>query len=211
MKTLFLTSSISFVADDLAKKIDQTKYKRLVFITTASEAEEGDKIWQDNDRNALIDHGFEVFDYTLTGKTSEELKKNLSTFDIIHVSGGNTFYLLQQVQKSGFADFLRESIDQGKIYTSTSAGSQIVGPDIWPLRREEKPSPELTDYKGIGLVDFVVFPHWGSDHFNLLYLTHRININYNTDHKIMLLTDHQYIQVKDDWYQLVDVKNQTSA
>lgn len=45
MKTLFLTSSVNFVAHDIVKKIDQSTYKRLAFIHTAAEGEDGDRQW----------------------------------------------------------------------------------------------------------------------------------------------------------------------
>ncbi len=66
---LFLTSSVHAVAHDITKKVNLSKAKKLVFIDTAAEIEEGDKTWLKNDRQALMDAGFEVDDYSITGKS----------------------------------------------------------------------------------------------------------------------------------------------
>ena len=74
MRQLFLTSSVHAVANHIAKKIDLSKRNLLVVIDTAAEVKEGDKQWLKNDRKALVDAGFEVIDYTITGKTKKELE-----------------------------------------------------------------------------------------------------------------------------------------
>jgi hypothetical protein len=62
MKHLFLTSSVNAVARDIARRVNLSKGKRLVFIDTAAEPETDDKTWLKNDRQALVDAGFEVKD-----------------------------------------------------------------------------------------------------------------------------------------------------
>ena len=131
MKRLFLTSSVHAVAHDIAKRVNLSKGNKLVFIDTAAEFEEGDKTWLKNDRQALVDSGFNVSDYTITGKTQEQIEKDLAPFDSIYLSGGHTAYLLQQSQKSGFVSLIKELIlKQEKTYIGTSAGSIIAGPKI---------------------------------------------------------------------------------
>ena len=86
--------------------------------------------------------------------------------------------------------------------------SIIAGPDIYPARRLGKveKAPNLKGYKGLGLVDFVVLPHWGSDDHKKLYLNKRLEHAYKDDNKIILLTDYQYISVEGDMYKIIDVK-----
>src|SRR3989337_271034 len=109
MKRLFLTSTAAFVAEDIAKKIGK-KGLKLAFIVTASEPEEGDKKWLDDDRNSLKAVGFQTSDYTITGKTKEQVEKDLKDFDVLFFSGGNTFYLLEKIQQARCADVLRKLI-----------------------------------------------------------------------------------------------------
>ncbi|MBI3342885.1 Type 1 glutamine amidotransferase-like domain-containing protein [Candidatus Gottesmanbacteria bacterium] len=209
MQRLFLTSSGSAVAQDISKKIGKkSRGMRLAFIDTATEVEEGDKGWLRDDRAALVSVGFDLFDYTLTGKISRHLHDDLAGVDVVFLEGGNQFYLLQQIQQSGFAPVIRALINKGVIYIGSSAGSQVAGPDLYPTYRPDhvKKAPLLKGYQGLGLVNFVVFPHWGSKSFKDLYLNFRMMHAYTTKHKIILLTDRQYIRVEGEMYRIEDVK-----
>ena len=202
---LFLTSSVHAVAYDIAKKVDLSKSKDLVFIDTAAEVEEGDKTWLKNDRQALVDAGFIVSDYTITGKSRKQLETDLDKFDYIYLSGGNTSHLLQQSQKSGFISLIRELVrGRGKIYIGTSAGSIIAGPKLPDYFSDEK--VKLEDIRGYNFVNFTIMPHWGSDHFKDLYLGERLKIAYKKDQvPFVLLTDNQYVYVQDDQLKIIDV------
>lgn len=209
MKKLFLTSSAGVVASDMVRHIPAQGLK-LVFINTPAEGEDGDKQWLENDRSALVKAGFTVSDYTITGKTSEEVKNHLASFDVIFISGGNTFYVLEKIQQSGCAQVIRDYVEQGKIYIGSSAGSVLAGPDIYPSYYVDaiEKAPNLKGYSGLGLIDVVVLPHWGNDHFKELYLNKRLEHAYTSDYKIILLTDNQYVQVEGERYEIVDVGKQ---
>lgn len=204
---LFLTSSIHAVGHDIAKKVDLSKANKLVFIDTASEpkGEREDLEWQKVDRQILVDAGFVVSDYTITGKSRSQLEDDLEMFDYIYVSGGNTFYLLEQSQKSGFVTLIRELIqEKGKIYIGTSAGSIIAGPKLLDYHQAE--GVTLEDRNTYNLVNFTVVPHWGSEGFKEKYLGGRIQIVYKEDQvPLLLLTDNQYVHVQDGRMEVVDV------
>ena len=207
MKNLFLTSQASNVIPKLAKEINH-KGAKVLFIKTPSETSEGNLDWLNGDRKSLITVGYKVTDYTITGKTKEEIKKYVDDFDILFVSGGNTFYFLEKIQQSDCADVLIDFVKLGKPYIGSSAGSVITGPDISPaydLDRVEK-APNIKDYKGLGIVDFVTLPHWGSEKFKELYLNDRINRIYTEKYKLIFITDYQYIHVKEDCYRIEEVK-----
>lgn len=207
MKRLFLTSSIDEVASHVAKKIDK-KGLKLIFIKTASETE-SDLSWLEKDREALVKAGFKVTDYTLTGKTRADIEKTLKNTDVIFFSGGNTFYLLQRIQETKSADVIRKFVENGKIYIGSSAGSIVAGPDIYPSYRIDnvKKAPNLKGYIGLGLIDVVVLPHWGSNHFKKLYMKTRLKHIYNTDYKLILLNDYQYLEVKDNIYHIEEISH----
>ncbi len=212
MKNLFLASSIEnkAVAKDIAGKINlqglSLKALKAAFIPTAGEVED-DKSWIDDERKSLNQAGINTFDYTLTGKTPTDLERDLGNCDLIHVNGGNSFYLLLQAKKSGFDQFIRKQVDKGVIYTGSSAGSIIASPDIDISRKLETKvyEKELPDTRGFNLVDFIILPHWGSPIFKDLYLNQRLETAYKKGNKIILLNDDQYVEVKDGHYQIVDV------
>lgn len=211
MKTLFLTSAISCVAKDIPRWLPKPAGEyNLVFITTAAEVEEGDLWWLRDDRKALIDAGFKVFDYTLTNKKENEVRKTMEKADIICVEGGNTFYLLEKTKESGFDKIAREEVlVKGKPYIGCSAGSWLAGPDIelaHTLDNTEK-APHLKSFEALNLVDFVVMPHWGYEDFKELYLNRQLDIAWGEKYKIILLTNYQYIRVLDQMYQIIEVKH----
>ena len=164
---------------------------------------------QREDRKALVKAGFVVADYTVTGKTKTAIRQEVKMADVIYFSGGNTFYLLQQLQLTQSAGIFRNAIKAGKIYIGTSAGSIVAGPDIYPTYNLDKvkEAPRLKGYKCLGLVDFVVLPHWGSQHFKERYLKQRLTHNYNIKNKLILLNNYQYVQIESDWYRIVEVKH----
>lgn len=207
---IFLTSSVNFVAHDIPKYLAKDPRKlKLLFIDTAAEVEKGDLQWLKDDHNSLIKTGFKVTDFTITGKKLNEIRSKLEETDIIYVSGGNQFYLLYHIQQTRCAKLISNLVKKGKIYIGTSAGSIVAGPDIYITRfiddAKKAKYLNLKSYQGLGLVNFIVLPHWGSEYFKQIYLTRRLNA-YNQKYKIILLNDYQYILVKDNWYQIVSVK-----
>lgn len=206
---LFLTSSVHAVANDIAKKVDLKNNNKLVFIDTAVEPKEEreDLEWLKKDKQALVGAGFVVSDYTITGKTKDQLEGDLNDFDYIYMSGGNTAYLLEQSQKSGFIpvinDFIRK---KNKIYIGTSAGSIIAGPRLPDYFSDEE--AELENKNGYGFVNFTLVPHWGSEDFKERYLGERLKIVYKEDQvPLLLLTDNQYVHIRDDQMKIIDVSS----
>ncbi len=209
MKQLFLTSSVHAVAHDIAKKVNLSGANKLVFIDTAAEpkGEREDLTWLKNDRKSLVDAGFIVSDYSITGKTKNQLEMDLNEFNFIYISGGSTSYLLGQSQKSGFISVVKDLIQKKeKIYIGTSAGSIIAGPKLPYYLNDKDMSLENTDC--FNFVNFTIVPHWGSEHFKERYLGERLKTLYKEDQvPLLLLTDHQYVYVQNDQVKIIEVKN----
>jgi dipeptidase E len=206
MKTLFLASSIRYVASAIRNEI-QLEKPTLLFITTASEGESGEKLWLNADRQALVDAGCIVHDYSITGKGVEDIEATFSTHDCLCFEGGNVWYLLQEIQKTNCADVIRKHIQAGKIYIGCSAGSMVAGEDISlitdPTQKER--APDLRGTQGLGLVDISIVPHWGSPK-RAEKILKKCEAMYGTENrKFILLSDSQYIHVVGDTYKIVGV------
>ncbi|MFA6511482.1 MAG: Type 1 glutamine amidotransferase-like domain-containing protein, partial [Candidatus Paceibacterota bacterium] len=78
----------------------------------------------------IKENGYNMEDFDIEGKTEKEIKDFFEDKNIIHVEGGNTFYLLKVIRETGFADTLKELLNEGKVYIGTSAGSYVVCPTI---------------------------------------------------------------------------------
>lgn len=214
MKHLYLTSAIGIpgVAESVRAKLGRGKLLKTAFITTPVEVEDmTDDSWYQDDKKALTQNGFNIFDYTITGKSGENIRHDLSDIDAMYVSGGNEFYLKQQANKNNFGQFVREFVDSGKPYIGTSAGSIIMAPDMTPALNitdtQNCPEP-ITDLTGFGIVDFLVMPHWGSDDFKDLYLGERKAKMYSEKWQIILLNNYEYIEVMDDQFRIIDARRE---
>lgn len=160
---LFLTSEglqKNLVAD-FKKLVGPKKRVKIAFIPTAAHGESGNKDWLEEDKRNLASINASVFEVDLDKISGSELKSELEKADVIWVNGGNTFYLLDRVRKSGFDKMIKPLL-KTRIYAGVSAGSIIAGPSIEIcatkiIKDENKIG--LKVLTGLNLVDFVVLPH----------------------------------------------------
>ena len=208
MIELFLTSEVNIVARDISKKINtKSGKKRTAYITTPIEKghEQDDLAWHKQNKKSMTEAGFEIFEYTITGKNLEDLKKDLGGVDVVYVEGGSLVHMMNQTRLSGFDVFIRQFVENGGIYIGTSTGSFIAAEDTAPGLSLENYFEENFDTRGIGLVNFLVMPHWGNDDFKKNY--EKIPRDaYNMTTPMIILTNTQYVWVKGDSIQIIDVK-----
>lgn len=176
---------------------------KVAFISTAADPY-GDirKLpWVTDDRDKLIRMGFTVIDYDIKGKNIKTLKEDLSNFHIIFVAGGNSFYLLNEMKKSGFHILIKELLDKGIVYVGSSAGSAVMGPDLNYLIKIDRPEqvPELLDYAALGLVNERIIPHYGREKYRAIH----DELNKTWENKILPLSDEQALRVNGDNIEVV--------
>ncbi len=214
---LYLASSFrgkgmaKMIMDDIERKLGKRPEEiRVSYITTAGNLHPSDKReWIDEGREILRKRGWQVFDYDIAGKTKEEVEQELGERDVVFVQGGQCMYMLEQMQKCGFAEIMKDLVTRGVPYIGESTGSIICGDDIsayryWAKDRRENP-PILKDYHGIGLVKFLLRPHWNHPEKRKQYLCRtRENLEklYSIDQPIICLNDNQLVYVEDDKFQI---------
>lgn len=162
MRKLFLASSFSEVASLFPKFAgEEIKGKRITFIPTASLVEEV-RFYVDDDRKAFEELGIIVEELEITAASPDKILEVLNRNDYIFVSGGNTFYLLQELRRKGADALITEQIRAGKLYIGTSAGSVILCPDIEFVKEMDynHTAPELQSFTGLNIVDFYILPHY---------------------------------------------------
>ena len=162
MRKLFLASSFSEVASLFPKFAgEEIKGKRITFIPTASLVEEV-RFYVDDDRKAFEELGIIVEELEITTASPDKISEILNRNDYIFISGGNTFYLLQELRRKGADTLITEQIRAGKLYIGTSAGSIILCPDIEFVKEMDysHAAPELQSFTGLNIVDFDILPHY---------------------------------------------------
>lgn len=213
MKRIFLTSTVEWpgVAKSIFARLGNKKI-RMPFIYTPAEVQEDDMSWLEGERQMLRDTGFDIFDYTITGKNTASFHKELDDADALYISGGNEFYFKYQCNLTGFGDYILESINQDRPYIGSSAGSMILAPNMSPainITDTNIPNVSITDHTGLGIVDFLIMPHWGSKEFKDLYLGERKNKMYEANARLILLNNYQYVEIMGDKYRIIDVRRES--
>lgn len=199
---LFLTSDASKTLEKIVPLLPKSPQgTKVAFIPTAADPYPAAP-WMQNDRNKLKELGFTVFDFDLKNKSEAETRETLTNADIVFVAGGNTFYLLEKANRSGFTNVIKDLVNKGTIYIGSSAGSVITGPDIEPVKVFDDPkAAQLNSTDGFHFIDFVILPHYGE---KKRLNTHKAVVNeYKDTYKLQLLTDEQFVLVEDKGFKIL--------
>lgn len=151
-----LTACLPKIRSELGRVV---RGSRLLFVPTAAIGE-GWSPEHESHVRPFEEMGFDVRWFDLKGKSRDETAQALRDSSAVYVSGGNTFYLLEHMRKSGFFDLAVEWIDRGMVYIGSSAGTVAATPDIgYAAVLDNRLKAVLESDAGLGLIDFAVLPH----------------------------------------------------
>lgn len=163
MKKLFLCSSFADVAPILSKFVSTPlKGKTVAFIPTASIHEEYTQYVEDG-KAALASLGLVVKELEITQCDRTEIAQVLNDCDFIYISGGNTFFLMQELRRTGTDKLLTEQVEKGKLYIGESAGAMIAAPNIEYAKKMDDyvtQTPNFKDFRGLHIVNFYPVVHF---------------------------------------------------
>lgn len=101
---------------------------------------------------------------TLEGKDPA----SLDYFDLLFVGGGNTFFLLHQLQTHGFIEPVRQWVDAGGNYYGGSAGAILATDSIEIADQADRNDVGLVNLDGLGLLPTIgLLPHYTADQQDL--------------------------------------------
>jgi dipeptidase E len=195
MKNLFLASSFADVFLDFEQHIRQPLAgKSVTFIPTASKPEHI-TFYVEEDKKAFEQLGIEVDILHIDEQDSETIETTLNQNDFIFISGGNTFYLLQELRRSQADKIITQLINQGKLYIGSSAGSIVLGRDLEYIKAMDDVSkaPDLLATQGLGLINFSILPHFKDEPF--ADITTQILNDFYAQQVIVPLTNKQFIYI----------------
>lgn len=142
---------------------------KIGYVTTASKVTR-DKTFFEKVENTMLENGYSFEKFDMEGKNKDEMLNFFKNKNVIHVEGGNTFYLLKAIRESGFAEVLKELLSEGKMYIGTSAGAYIMCPTIEIANWNETGRDRfgLTDFSALHYVPFVLKVHYKDEAKNLV-------------------------------------------
>ncbi len=162
LMTLELRKSL---ADLIGKPASEST---VVYVPTAANLEPHDKRWLIKDLRILVEEDYKVIDIVdISALPKSVWLPRLGLADAIIFGGGNTHHLLYWIRQSGLVDELPKLLKKA-VYMGISAGSIVAGPSLALVTDEAAPAKAIGEDpgdKGLGLVPFVIEPHFKNAYF----------------------------------------------
>ena len=190
---LFLCSHFSSVGSLIKEEIEN---KKVAFIPTAS-LHEGYTGYVGSARKLFKKLGASVTEIDISTGAYSTIQAVFEDADVIYFTGGNSFFLMDQLRKTETDELLKKELANGKLMIGESAGAIICAPTIQYIEQmDEKPEDySQEDNEGLDLIDFYVLPHYLTAPFKKI--TERIMAEFS-DLNICAINNHQAIIVNDE-------------
>ena len=181
----------------------KTESKKILFVPTATNVDEYKK-YIHLTKKVFEDFGYEVENFDISVYSEKAAKEKISGAKIIFISGGNTFYLLQELKKKNLISYLKEKIENGLLYIGESAGSVITAPNIEyaDIVDDKTLATELNDYTGLNLVDFYIVPHFEEEPF--VESSRKVVELYKNRLDLKLINNKEVVLVEDDDFKIIN-------
>lgn len=113
----------------------------------------------------LSNMGLTVDELEISTAAHSNIVNKLEKNDYIYVTGGNTFFLLQEMNRSGAGNLIKAQINAGKLFIGESAGAILLAPDIEYAIDTDNPlaAPQLKTFEALNMIDFYPVPHYKNE------------------------------------------------
>ncbi len=165
MQKLFLASLFKEVSQMFVDFANENLVgKTVTFIPTAALPDKLD-FHIKYSKELLSKMGLIVDELEISTATHSDIVNKLENNDYIYVAGGNTFFLLQEMNKSGAGNLIKTQINAGKLFIGESAGAILLAPDIEYSKDTDNPhvAPQLKTFEALNIIDFYPVPHYKND------------------------------------------------
>lgn len=165
MQKLFLASLFKDVSQIFIDFANETLVgKTVTFVPTAALPDKLD-FHVEYSKELLSKLGLIVDELEISTAAPLDIVNKLENNDYIYVTGGNTFFLLQEMNKSGAGNLIQTQINAGKLFIGESAGAILLAPDIEYAKDTDNPlaAPQLKSFEALNMIDFYPVPHYKDD------------------------------------------------
>ena len=199
---MLLMSYLAGTESITKKYLSKMDSNKIVFIPTAGNVEPYTG-YIDEGVEMLKSLGYELEIIDISKYDEDYLKDKFSKTECICISGGNTFYLLQELKKKNLIGLLYERIKEGLFYIGESAGAIIMSENIEysQMMDDKSIASELDDYTGVNVFEHYVLPHIGEYPFE--ESTQKILENYQDKISLVAINNSEAILVNDSGYTVV--------
>lgn len=152
------------------------------------------------ENNSYIEKGFQEKNIHIYDLKTDSIP-SFENLDVLHIWGGNTFHYLQSIREAQLVPRIREFIERDGVYVGSSAGSQLMCPDIDENFTSDVNDIGLEDVSGFCYVDFYLVVHWDTRGDDLH--TGFINHSWKTGKNVITLTDNQAVLVQNNGFKII--------
>ncbi|MCG8453025.1 MAG: Type 1 glutamine amidotransferase-like domain-containing protein [Spirochaetales bacterium] len=204
VKNIFLASSFADVSGYF-QTTEQTLSpgQTVTFIPTASTVEPID-FFVDAAIDQFQEMGLNLDILDISKESKETIFHSIKSNEYIYISGGNTFYLLQELKKKEIDKVIIDQIQSGKVYIGESAGSMILSPNIEYVKDMDDSTlaEDLQSYDALDVIPFYPLPHYTNDPF--IEINETILQKFSDAIPLFPFTNTQAIRVKNEKIHLFD-------
>lgn len=157
MKLLLTSAGLANenIKEFFISQFDNLDNKTACIVTSGRNEEE--QFYINSSIKELENLGIKVIEFNIA---KHESFVNFPLYDIYYVYGGNTFYILDRMRKTGVDKILIDATNKRKFYLGVSAGSIIPGPDIEVAGLGDSNDVGLKDLTGLKLTNLIITPHY---------------------------------------------------
>ena len=199
---LLLVSYLAGTKTITANYLSKLSSKTITFIPTAGNVEPYTG-FIDEGIAMLEDLGYQLHMLDISKVDESVSVQELERAACVCISGGNTFYLLQELKKKHLTELLARRIREGMFYIGESAGAMIAAPDIEynQIMDDKTLAPALTDYTALNVFDHSVLPHIGEYPFETS--SRETLERYQNSLKLIPLNNHEAVLVNEQGYTIL--------
>ncbi|MDO8507809.1 MAG: Type 1 glutamine amidotransferase-like domain-containing protein [bacterium] len=158
------------IAEALFELVGKTPNKTKVSVVpTAANIYNGDKEWFINDLLNIKKYNFLEIDIVdISALPKESWKPRLEKADVLFFEGGDPFYLMKWILKTGLDKMLPELL-KTRVYVGSSSGAIVLGQKIPEKCKDlyESNPDGMGNIDGLGIVNFTFLSHYKEDGYPL--------------------------------------------
>lgn len=173
---------------------------KIGYVITAAKVSRENKEFFVKVKDKIRGNGYSFEEIDIEGKSKEQLQDFFKDKNVVHVEGGNPFYLLKVVRETGFAEILKGILNEGKVYIGTSAGAYIMCPtiDVSNWHDDTLNRFGVTDFTALNYAPFVLKVHYKDESRDFIKEKAK-----TLKYPLRILRDGQGILVEDNKYTFV--------
>ncbi|HGC9410789.1 peptidase S51 [Lactococcus lactis subsp. lactis] len=169
MNNILITSYLAGNKKNISSFLNKNKIEQgstVLFIPTAGNVEEYTG-YIDEGKDILSNLGYQLDILDVAKEDKEVCYKKIKEAHAIIISGGNTFYLLQELKGKNLLPILKNKISESCPYIGESAGGIILTSDIVynNIMDDPRVAEKLDNTKALSVINFFPLPHYIEEPF----------------------------------------------